>query len=151
MYPIEFPEKNHILGPPPGQEEECSSLHTWTDMFSSLSCWQLTDEEILELYDTHKLFVRIWYGPVSPPVMVYGCNPFSRMENGRFRLGEHIPNMPPDVNDIWTDEETTISAWELAEEEILEIYKTRRVYIRIWFGHGSQPPMSVYAFNPFTP
>lgn len=39
-----------------------------------------------------------------------------------------------------------VSCWELSGEELMEVLKTKRVWLWVW---GEQPPVSIDGFSPF--
>ncbi len=41
-----------------------------------------------------------------------------------------------------------ISCWELSEEELQEVIKTKKIYISVWSG-TRQPPIALMAKSPF--
>lgn len=67
--PVNFPGANMRLLPPQGSEN-VSELHTYTNGICSVSCWELTPEELEEVARTGKVFVTILSGRTQPPVFV---------------------------------------------------------------------------------
>ncbi|MER8615995.1 hypothetical protein NKG99_03940 [Mesorhizobium sp. M1409] len=68
-YGVDFPQSNQFLGPPPGAEN-VSGLRTFTNGHCSVSCWQLSDEEIDEIVSTRRVFISVLSGKTQPPVFV---------------------------------------------------------------------------------
>lgn len=77
--PTEFDQANHVWrGWPADQDREAvDDLHTHLDTSAgrSISCWQLTADEIAEVMRTGRVWLHV-YG-VHPPVYVGGEDPFS--------------------------------------------------------------------------
>jgi len=79
MKPVGFPESNKTLAPPRGMtEEECSTLEVYTDGEQCISCWELTDEELMEVLQTKRIWVHVWFGMTQPPIAASGKCPFKR-------------------------------------------------------------------------
>lgn len=68
---VYFEGANRKPGPPPGSEN-VGDLYTYTNGLCSVSCWQLTPEEIAEVARTGRLYVSILSGPSQPPVFLGG-------------------------------------------------------------------------------
>lgn len=69
MEGIKFKESNVCLGKPKNMtDEECGSLHVYTDGTICVSCWKMTWKDRLKAL----LFGRVWLGVLSghtqPPV-----------------------------------------------------------------------------------
>lgn len=58
-----------VLRPPEGAEN-VSDLHTFTNGMCSVSCWQLSPEEIAEVARTGRVFLSVFSGRTQPPVFV---------------------------------------------------------------------------------
>lgn len=78
MKPVEFPEQTIVLTRPESMtEEECSSLPVFRDGVHCISCWQLSDDEIVELIKNDgKIFLGIFSGMTQPPVFLTVQSPF---------------------------------------------------------------------------
>lgn len=50
----------------------------------------------------------------------------------------------------WTDGNRVISKWQLSEEEVAEVVKTKTLYIEQWASPDAQPPILGHIFSPFT-
>lgn len=50
---------------------------------------------------------------------------------------------------IWTDGIRCVSKWSLTLPELAEIQRTGHIWLHVWFGDGTQPPVSVSSENPF--
>ncbi|ESY89038.1 hypothetical protein X739_00645 [Mesorhizobium sp. LNHC220B00] len=68
-YGVDFPQSNQFLGPPSGVEN-VSGLRTFTNGHCSVSCWQLSDEEVDEIVSTRRVFISVLSGKTQPPVFV---------------------------------------------------------------------------------
>lgn len=75
--PIDFKGSNRILTAPKGQEDTCSDLPVYSDGEKfTLSCWEFTDDEILEIYKNKKLWVWIYAGgKTQPPIALDTLDP----------------------------------------------------------------------------
>jgi hypothetical protein len=68
---IKFEGSNRVLGPPRGvTEEQCQSLHTFSNGVCSVSCWEFSDKEIEDIIRTRRAFVSLWSGYSQPPVFI---------------------------------------------------------------------------------
>ncbi|WP_454287102.1 hypothetical protein [Rhizobium arsenicireducens] len=67
---IRFAGANMVLGAPEGQEETCSDLYTYTNGACSVSCWQLSADELAEVNRTGRIFLSVFSGRTQPPVFV---------------------------------------------------------------------------------
>jgi hypothetical protein len=66
---VHFHGANMRLGPPRGAEN-VEPLHTYTNGTCSVSCWQLSEEELAEINRTGCVYVSILSGRTQPPVFV---------------------------------------------------------------------------------
>lgn len=77
MKAIHFPEANKLLTPPKGMtKEECSDLPVYNDGKISLSCWELSVEEVHKLMTTRKIWLWVWAGKTQPPVALDVSDPW---------------------------------------------------------------------------
>lgn len=67
--PVEFDGSNMVLRAPEGAEN-VSDLPTFTNGMCSVSCWQLSKEEIAEVARTGRVFLSVFSGRSQPPVFV---------------------------------------------------------------------------------
>lgn len=68
---VEFPGANRRYAPPEGvSEEQCKTLHVFTNGKCLVSCWEFTDEEIAEIVRTRRAFVSVWSGGTLFPIFV---------------------------------------------------------------------------------
>jgi len=78
--PTTFPEFNRSLGEPEGwdaeAEGECDVLPVWTDGAVCISCWRLSQEEMMEILQTGRIWIRIYSGSTQPAIMVHTESPF---------------------------------------------------------------------------
>lgn len=79
--PVEnFPGQNAILGPPPGEEENVTSLPIMLandprGIQTVTSCWQLSPEEIEAMkLKGGKIYFTVW-GHTHPPIFVSPIHP----------------------------------------------------------------------------
>ncbi|MUO30799.1 MULTISPECIES: hypothetical protein [Rhizobium/Agrobacterium group] len=68
--PVKFDGANMVLRAPAGQEETVSDLYTYTNGHCSVSCWQLTADELAEVNRTGRLFLSVFFGRSQPPVFI---------------------------------------------------------------------------------
>jgi hypothetical protein len=66
---IDFAGSNRKLLPPQGAEN-VEALHTYTNGMCSVSCWELTQEELAEVIRTGRVFLTVLSGTTQPPVFV---------------------------------------------------------------------------------
>jgi hypothetical protein len=45
--------------------------------------------------------------------------------------------------------EITISCWELSGDDLAEVLQTKKVWVWVFAGGQSQPPIGISATNPF--
>lgn len=78
MKPIEFKEMNTKLTKPEGMtDEECSSLPAYVNQTESISCWELSDDDIMLMTATRRIWVRVVSGNGSqPPIGIQAETPF---------------------------------------------------------------------------
>lgn len=68
---VKFPGANRSYGPPAGvTEEQCATLHVFSNGACLVSCWEFTDEEIAEIVRTRRAFLSVWSGGTLSPVFV---------------------------------------------------------------------------------
>jgi hypothetical protein len=68
-YPVKFHGSNMVLKAPEGAEN-VSDMHTFTNGLCSVSCWELTAEELAEIQRTGRIFLSVFSGRTQPPVFV---------------------------------------------------------------------------------
>ncbi len=67
---VDFPGSNRSYGPPEGvTEDQCKTLHIFTNGACLVSCWEFTDEEIAEIVRTRRAFLSVW-SPGKTPGLV---------------------------------------------------------------------------------
>jgi hypothetical protein len=82
MKPIKFEQSNFTWGAPRGQEDKVDGMPAYkgtekeTNWPVSISCWELTPEDLRRLNEGGKIWLRV-YGQGHPPVSVSTENPFS--------------------------------------------------------------------------
>ena len=77
MKPINFKEQNRVLTKPSNMtDEECSSLHIFTDHNQCISCWEGTLKDRLLFLVTGKIWLGIISGETQPPVYLLVSEPF---------------------------------------------------------------------------
>lgn len=68
---VEFAGANRRYTPPEGvSEEQCKTLHVFTNGACLVSCWRLSDEEIAEIIRSRRVFLSVWSAPTLFPVFV---------------------------------------------------------------------------------
>lgn len=77
---IAFPESTSILGAPDGMDEEVYGLPVYRDGQVTVSCWKLTEEEIVEIIRTGCVWLNVM-GSNQPPLCVTGNYPFTKSVN----------------------------------------------------------------------
>lgn len=81
MKPTDFLEANFTYNRPPSMtEEECGDLRVFKDAEHIISCWELSQEEILNLLLFKVVWLRV-YGGAQPPVLLEATSPFINSEN----------------------------------------------------------------------
>lgn len=79
MKPVKFEQANFDWGAPQGQEENVGSMPAYkgteggTNWPVSISCWELSQEEMEEVKRTGKVWLRV-YGPQRHPVVSIGTS-----------------------------------------------------------------------------
>lgn len=68
--PVEFEGFNHSLGAPPGREETVQPLPVFRNGACCVSAWELTDEELVEIIKSKRVFLSVFFGSSQPPVYV---------------------------------------------------------------------------------
>lgn len=69
---IDFHGSNMVLHAPKGSEETVGDLHTYTNRMCSVSCWELSAEELAEVAHTGRIFLSVFSGRTQPPVFLGG-------------------------------------------------------------------------------
>lgn len=67
--PVKFEGANVRLLPPEGSEN-IQEMATYTNGLCSVSCWELSAEEMEEVARTGRIFISIFSGRSQPPVFV---------------------------------------------------------------------------------
>ncbi len=82
MKPIEFDEQNKILTKPEGMtDEECVSLPCFTNGEQVISRWQMSWPERFMALWSGKVWVSVWSGHTSPPILPTIDTPFQKPDN----------------------------------------------------------------------
>lgn len=66
---VHFPGCNRMLGAPEGSEN-IFDLYTFNNGCCSVSCWQLSEDELAEVTRTGRVFLSILSGPTQHPCFV---------------------------------------------------------------------------------
>lgn len=66
---IKFAGANMTLLPPDGAEN-VDTLHTYTNGICSVSCWELSQDELAEVLRTGRVFLTVLSGQTQPPVFI---------------------------------------------------------------------------------
>lgn len=69
--PVDFVGSNLELHPPAGRDD-IRPMRTFTNGNVSVSCWELTESEVMEILRTGKVFVSCFSGRTQPPIFVGG-------------------------------------------------------------------------------
>lgn len=84
--PVDFAESNFNLLPAQGDEGRVGELRAYRDLRPEqpqlVSCWELSDEEIIQIINTKRVWVYV-LGMRHPPIYVGGTQP-------------HFPEKPAD-------------------------------------------------------
>ncbi|MDX0251164.1 hypothetical protein GOC31_20925 [Sinorhizobium meliloti] len=67
--PVQFSGANMLLRAPEGAEN-VSDMHTFTNGMCSVSCWELSAEELAEVNRTGRIYLSVFSGRTQPPVYV---------------------------------------------------------------------------------
>lgn len=62
--------QEQIASLPPQGAENVEALHTYTNGTCSVSCWELTQDEIAEVLRTGRVFLTVLSGTTQSPVFV---------------------------------------------------------------------------------
>lgn len=68
--PINWHGANKVLTAPEGREGDIQPMSVFNNGLLSVSCWELTQDEILEIIQQRCIFVGIIAGESSPAIMV---------------------------------------------------------------------------------
>lgn len=87
MKPIDFKQSTKVLQRPSTMtDNECASLHVWSDGEQCVSCWKPTLKERLNILFGGKVWLGVLSGKTQPPVFVSGTNVFNRLRfTARFK------------------------------------------------------------------
>lgn len=78
--PVDFPESNMTFSKPESMtNDECQPLPAFVDGQQIISCWELTEEEIMDIVRTKKVWLSV-VGGSQPPVCIFGFYPFDVKE-----------------------------------------------------------------------
>ena len=79
MKPVEFTEQNHVFKKPEAMtDEQCTSLPVRVlEDGTSVSCWEVTTDELIEISQTRRVYVGVIFGGKQPPIWVAAENPFT--------------------------------------------------------------------------
>lgn len=67
--PVQFEGANMLLRAPEGAEN-VSDMHTFTNGMCSVSCWELSADELAEINRTGRVYLSVFSGRTQPPVFV---------------------------------------------------------------------------------
>lgn len=82
MEPINFEQSNKtLLKPESMTDEECSSLHIYTDGEYCISCWKPSLRERLSILVFGKVWLWVLYGRTQPPVSIEGSRTVFKVDN----------------------------------------------------------------------
>lgn len=66
---VDFEGTNRTLLPPSGAENVID-LRVFNNGSCTVSCWELSDEELAQVSRSRQVFLSVFFGPTSPPVFV---------------------------------------------------------------------------------
>ena len=70
-YPVDFKGANKNLTKPKGADDlQCSSLPVFSNGINCVSCWELTDEDLITIAQDRRIYVSVWSGQTQPPIAV---------------------------------------------------------------------------------
>lgn len=70
-WPVEFPGVNLRLNAAPGSEHNVNSgIPAFNNKVSTITCWELSAEELRDILATGKVWVSIMAGSSQPPLFV---------------------------------------------------------------------------------
>ena len=77
MKPIDFKQSTKVLQRSSEvTDDECSSLHVWSDGMQCVSCWKPSLSERISLVFGGKVWLGVASGSTQPPVFLSGKNVF---------------------------------------------------------------------------
>lgn len=68
--PINWYGANKVLTAPEGREGDIQSMSVFNNGLLSVSCWELTKDEIMDIIQNRCIFIGIIAGESSPPIIV---------------------------------------------------------------------------------
>ena len=69
MKPKKFKEQNKVLIKPDSMtNQECGSLPIYTNGEQCISCWELSDDDIMDIVKYKKIWVGVYSGENQPPI-----------------------------------------------------------------------------------
>lgn len=81
MKAIDFEQSNKNLAKPVGTtDEECGSLHVYSDGKYCLSLWKGDWKDRLRYLFTGRMWLWVWFGHTQPPVMMQTNHPWENTE-----------------------------------------------------------------------
>ena len=66
--PIQWHGANKVLTAPEGREGDIRDIHVFNNGVASVSCWELTQDEILDIIQSRCIFISVLAGPSSPAI-----------------------------------------------------------------------------------
>lgn len=79
MKPIDFKQSTKVLQRSADMtDDECSSLHVWSDGAQCVSCWKPSLSERISLVFGGQVWLGVASGSTQPPVFLSGKNVFKR-------------------------------------------------------------------------
>ena len=80
MKPIDFPQSTKVLQKPGTMtDEECASLHVWSDGKQCVSKWHLSPWERVKVLFGQDIWLGVMSGKTQPPVFVTGERVFEKV------------------------------------------------------------------------
>ena len=77
MKPVKFPDANIVITKPPSAGGMVKDLPAFADGKVIISCWELTNDELIDLSQTKKIYLHI-LGEDMPCALLTVHSPFKR-------------------------------------------------------------------------
>lgn len=69
MKPVHFKEANALLCAPKGMED-CLELPIYSDGVACVSCWELTNDDLMKICEENMIWIKVYASPDNqPPIM----------------------------------------------------------------------------------
>ena len=103
MKPIDFPQSTKELGRPRTMtDDECGSLHVWSDGRQCVSCWNPTLKERVRILFGRPVWLGVVSGNTQPPVFVRADrNVFEPEQPIHNKIIVNMKIFFADLRDVW--------------------------------------------------